>query len=74
MPPGFPGGSPGKESVHNVGDLGSIPPLGRSLGERNSFPLQYSGLESAMDPIVHGGSESDTTEQLSLSLFFHDMS
>ena len=54
MPPGFPGGSPGKESVRNVGDLGSIPPLGRSLGERNSYPLQYSDLENSMCCVVHG--------------------
>ena len=39
---GFPGGSAGKESAHNVGDLGSIPGLGRSPGERSRYPLQYS--------------------------------
>ena len=44
---GFPGGSAGKESACNAGDLGSIPRLGRSPGEEN--PLQYSGLENAMD-------------------------
>ena len=42
---GFPGGSAGKEFVCNVGDLGLIPGLGRSPGEGNSYPLQYSGLE-----------------------------
>ena len=42
---GFPGGLNGKESVLNVGDLSSIPVLGRSLGEGNGYPLQYSGLE-----------------------------
>ena len=41
---GFPGGSAGKESICNVGDLGSIPGLGRSSGEGNSYPLQYSSL------------------------------
>ena len=41
---GFPGGSAGKESARNVGDLGAIPGLGRSPGEGN-YPLQYSGLE-----------------------------
>ena len=41
---GFPGGSAGKESTCNVGDLGSIPGLGRSLGEGRSYPLQYSCL------------------------------
>ena len=50
---GFPGGSADKESDCNVGDLGSIPGLGRSPGEENSYPLQYSGLENAMDCIVH---------------------
>ena len=46
---GFPGGSGGKESACNVGDLGSIPELGRSLEEGNGYPLQYSGLENSMD-------------------------
>ena len=46
---GFPGGSDGKESACNVGDLGSIPGLGRSAGEGNGYPLQYSGLENSMD-------------------------
>ena len=41
---GFPGGSEGKESVCNVGDLGLIPGLGRSPGEGNGYPLQYSCL------------------------------
>ena len=43
-----------KESTCNAGDLGSIPELGRSPGEGNSYPLQYSGLENSMDCIVHG--------------------
>ena len=43
---GFPGDSDGKESACNVGDLGSIPELGRSPGEGNGLPLQYSGLEN----------------------------
>ena len=43
------GDSVGKESVCNVGDLGSIPALGRSPGEGNSYTLQYSGLENSMD-------------------------
>ena len=45
----FPYGSAGKESAHNVGDLGSIPGLGRSPGEGKGYPLQYSGLENSMD-------------------------
>ena len=44
---GCPGGSDGKESACNAGDLGSIPGLGRSLGEGNSHPVQYPGLEIA---------------------------
>ena len=39
---GFPGGSAGKESACNAGDLGSVPGLGRSPGEGNSYPLQDS--------------------------------
>ena len=57
---GFPGGSAGKESSCNVGDLGFIPGLGRSHGEGNSYPLQYSGLENSMDCIVHGVAKSQT--------------
>ena len=49
-----------------MGDLGSIPGLGRSPGERNGYPLQYSGLENSMDCVVHGVTESDMTERLSL--------
>ena len=45
----FPGGSDGKASVYNAGDLGSIPGLGRSPGEGNCNPLQYSRLENPMD-------------------------
>ena len=51
---GFPCGSAGKESAWNVGDLGSIPGLGRSPGEGKGYPLQYSGLENSMDYIVYG--------------------
>jgi len=43
---GFPGGSEGKESTCNAGDLISIPGLGRSPGEANGYPLQYSCLEN----------------------------
>ena len=45
----FPGGSDGKASVYNAGDLGSSPELGRSPGEGNGNPLQYYCLENAMD-------------------------
>ena len=46
---GFLGGSAGKESACSAGDLGSIPRLGRSPGEGNGYPLQYSCLENSMD-------------------------
>ena len=61
---GFPGGTGCKESACNVGDLGSIPWLGKSSGEGNGNPLQYSGLENSMDCIVSpwGHKESDRTE------------
>ena len=64
---GFRGGSAGKESACNVGDLGLIPRLGRSPGEGKGYPLQYSGLENSMDCMVHGVAESYTVEQLSFS-------
>ena len=57
---GFPGGSDGKESACNVGDLGSVPGLGRSPGEGKDYPLQYSGLKNSMDAIVHGVTKSQT--------------
>ena len=44
-----PGGSDGKVSVYNAGDLGLIPGLGRFPGEGNGNPLQYSCLENPMD-------------------------
>ena len=61
----FPGGSDGKESACNVGDPGSIPSLGRSPGEGNGKPLQYSVLENSMDRgawqvAVHGVKNSWT--------------
>ena len=46
---GFPGGSDSKASAYNAGDLGSIPGSGRSPGEGNGNPLQYSCLENSMD-------------------------
>ena len=46
---GFSDSSDGKEAACNAGDLGFIPGLGRSPGERNSNPLQYSCLENSMD-------------------------
>ena len=67
---GLPSGSAVKESACNVGDLGSIPGLGRSPGEGKDYPLQYSGPENSMDYIVHGVAESDTTERFSLSVTY----
>ena len=46
---GFPGGSVGKESAGNVGDLGLITGLGKSPGEGYGYPLQYSGLYRSWD-------------------------
>ena len=62
-PLGLPGGSDGKESPCNAGDLGLIPGSGRSPGEGNSNPLQYSCLENSMDRgvrwvIAHGVAKS----------------
>ena len=59
----FPGGSDGKASIHNTGDPGSIPGSGRSPGEGNGNPLQYSCLENSMDggawwATVHGVAKS----------------
>ena len=68
----FPGGSDGKESSCNVGDLGSIPGLGRSAGGGKGYPLQYSrlkslcGQRSLVGYSPGGRKESVTTEQLSL--------
>ena len=73
MHQGFPGSSDGKESARNAGDLGSIPGLGRSPGEGNGNPLQYSCLGNPMDggvrqAIVCGVAKSRT--QLSDFTFF----
>ena len=57
---GFLGGSAGKESACNTGDLDSIPGLGRSTGEEDGYTLQYSGLENSVDCIVHGVTKSWT--------------
>ena len=67
---GFPGGWAGKESACNVGNLGSVPGLGRFPGEGKGDPLQYSGLENSMDCLVHGVMNSQT--QLS-DIHFHIM-
>ena len=61
----FPGGSDGKESAYNTGDTSSVPGSGRSLGEGNGNPLQYTCLENSMDgrvwwAAVHGVTKSRT--------------
>ena len=73
-----PCGSAGKEFTHNAEDLGLTPELGRSPGEENGYPLQYSDLENSMDCRVHGVTKSWTRlsdfhfTSLCLSLpFFH---
>ena len=58
--PVFPDSSAGKESACNAGDLSSIPGLGRSLGKGKGYPLQYSGLESSTDYVVHEVTKSQT--------------
>ena len=76
---GFPGGSVGKESACNAGDLGLIPGLGRSPGGGHGNPLQYSCLESphGQRSLVGcspwGRKESDTTERLNTSVEPHYM-
>ena len=59
--------SAGKESACNVGKMCSIPGLGRSPGQGNDYPFQYSGLENSMDYIVHGITKSQTQLKDSLS-------
>ena len=72
---GFPGGSDGKESSCNVGDLGLIPGLGRRPGEGNGNPLpvflpgEFHGQGSLMGYSSWGHKESDTAEPLTLSRF-----
>ena len=73
---GLSDGSDGKESTCNAGDSGSIPGSERSPGEGHGNPFQYSCLENPTDrgtwqATVHGVVQSDTTEQLTLSLVLH---
>ena len=63
---GFPGGSEGKESAYSAGDLCSIPGLGRSPGEGNGNPLQYSCLENP------GRQEPGGLQSLGLQRVGHD--
>ena len=61
---GCPGGSAGKESARNAGDLSSIPELGRFPGEEIGYPLQHFGLEKTIHEVAK---KSEMAEQLSLS-------
>ena len=67
---GFLCGSAGKESACNTGDLGSTPGLGKYSGEREGYPLQYSGLENSRDYIVHGATKN-WTQLSNFHLHFH---
>ena len=67
----FPGGSDIKKSACNAGNLGSIPGLGRSPGDGNGNPLQYSCLENSMDRVAYspcGRKELDMAAQLTCLL------
>ena len=68
---GFPGDSAGKESACNVGDMGLIAGLGRSPGEWNGYPHQYSGLEKSMDCVVHRVAKSQEQPELPASTLPH---
>ena len=75
-PHGFPGGSDSKASVYNAGDLGLLPGLGRSPGEGDGNPLQYSCLENPMDGGVwwatdHGVAKDWTQLSDFTFTFFH---
>ena len=72
---GFPCGLDGKASACNAGDLGSIPGSGRSPGEGNGNPLQYSCLENSMDggawwTTVHGVAKSRTRNNFTFTFHF----
>ena len=73
---GFPGDSEVKASASNAGDLGLIPGSGRSPGEGNGNPLQYSCLENPMDGkawwATVRGSQLDTTERLHFHFHFDE--
>ena len=75
---GFPGGSDGKVSAHNVGDPGSISGLGRSPGEGNGNPLQYSCLENSTDrrawqATVYGVTKNQTRLSDFTFFYFHKL-
>ena len=74
----FPGGSDGKESACNAGDLGLIPGLGKIPGEGNGNPLQYSCLENSTDrgtwrATVHGVTKSRPQRSTLAPLALHPL-
>ena len=74
---GFPGGSVCKESACSASDPGSVPGLGRSPGEGNGYPRQYSCLENSTDRALMGYSpwglkEPGTSEQLTLTMSMYN--
>ena len=73
---GFSGGSDDKESACSAYNLGSIPELGRSLGEGNGNLLQYSCLENSMykrawQATIHGVTKSDMTKGQTLTMYIY---
>ena len=64
------GDSVDKESTCNVGDLASIPGLGRSPGEGKGYPLQYSGLENSMGKGAWQATVHELSKELSHFFFF----
>ena len=64
------GGSAGKESTCNAGDLGSIPGLGRSCGEGKSYSLQYSSLENSIDCIFHGAAKIQIRQSFTFTFLY----
>ena len=73
---GFPGGSDGKESACNAGDMGLIPGSGIFPGEGNGNLLQYSCLKNSMDrgawwATVQGVAKSQTRMSIKLGIYFH---
>ena len=76
---GFPGGSDCKESASSTGDLGSVPGLVKSPGEKKDYPLQYSCLENSVDrgtwwAAVHGVAQSRTRlKQLSMAFLLDEL-
>ena len=67
LPKSFPGGSDGKESICNAGDLGLIPESGRSPGEGNVYPLQYSCLGHPLDRGAWQATVPGVTQELDMT-------